>query len=118
STLSPQSTNCLAVRAYCLEVGCFNKTCPVCRKPIRSLPTRTGTAESHNPAKHLTVLAASPGDSAILCCTSRQAAQDRLCWAIKRQKRFSCFLPRWAGCQISTDRKGKGSSVALLKARS
>jgi hypothetical protein len=35
-----------------------------------------------------------PGYSTILCCTSKQAAQERLCLAINAQNGFSNFAPR------------------------
>ena len=48
----------------------------------------TGTAVSHNPAKHATVAASCCAVSFNFCCASRQAAQPRLVSAISMQNGF------------------------------
>jgi glycosyltransferase involved in cell wall biosynthesis len=69
------------------------RICPVCRNATRWSPTRTGTAESHMPAKHVSVFGSNRASSSTFCCICRQAAQGWFAFAISAQNGFSLGSP-------------------------
>src|SRR6266446_1949665 len=93
STSTPQSNTLLATRENWLSVGFLRKTCPVCKKPIRRSPNRTGTAVSESPLGHEMLWASSAAISVSFSCTERHDAHARLRSEINEQNGPSFCLP-------------------------
>jgi len=79
-------------------------------------PTRTGTAESQRPAKHLRVFGSSWASTSTRFCSSRHAAHDLFVVAISAQNGFSFFTPCSGRSRVSSARKARGNPVVSLNA--